>query len=211
MASGQALHGFFGLGNVGLHQGIDLLTKARNSLLARFLEGSSDPRSNLVKKRFRTTMQLVAVQAQDIVDLRLKTAQGLLLGQFEPRGKLFKPLGSFARTGQRRFQAIGLCFDRFPELGDLLLGLTRRALCGFTESTLEPLGFLLELRQHRVRVFVKYTNSSLVGARERVIYGTLPTHLCRFGLLGQVVLPSRLCRRQSRSDLLSNFMGRRSE
>ena len=51
-------------------------------------------------------MQFVPVQAQDIVGLRLKAGEGVLLHRLQARRKLFQPLGGFRSTGRCGFRAL---------------------------------------------------------------------------------------------------------
>jgi len=97
--SGEALNALFHLQEVWLHERFDLLAELRGRLPAGFRKGGVNPRAEFVKERFGTAMQLVAVQAQDVVQLRLKTSERVLLCGFHALRENLEPAKtSLART-----------------------------------------------------------------------------------------------------------------
>jgi len=58
---------------------LHLLLELPRRLTAGFLKRSVYPRVDFLKKRLRTAVQLVAMQCQHVIELRLKADQGVLL------------------------------------------------------------------------------------------------------------------------------------
>ncbi len=106
--SGEALNALFHLQEVWLHERFDLLAELRGRLAAGFRKGGVNPRAEFVKERFGTAMQLVAVQAQDVVQLRLKTSERVLLCGFHALRENLEPAQDLAGAHQRCFDASGM-------------------------------------------------------------------------------------------------------
>jgi hypothetical protein len=59
---------------------------------ARKRSPSTDSRTDVLEKRFRAPVQFIAVQAQDIIGLRLKASERVFLHGLKARRKLFQAL-----------------------------------------------------------------------------------------------------------------------
>src|SRR6266852_1843253 len=87
---------------------LNLLLELADGLAPGFLKGGVDPSVELFKKRFRAAMQLVAVQAKDIIELRLKAGKGVLLCGFDALGKMLEMSERFVGSLECRFDALPL-------------------------------------------------------------------------------------------------------
>src|SRR5260370_25340486 len=67
--AGHSVDAMFHLQEVRLHEGFDLLTEFRDSIAAGFVKGGANARADLLKEGIGAAMHLVAVQAQDIIQL----------------------------------------------------------------------------------------------------------------------------------------------
>src|ERR1700682_3168254 len=101
--SSQPLDGLFDTRKMWLCGQLDLLLELPRCLTAGFLQCSVYLGVDLFKERFRTAVQFVAVQCQDVIELRLKADKGVLLRICHALGKILKPPESFACTPERFF------------------------------------------------------------------------------------------------------------
>src|SRR6266852_172160 len=106
--SGEAENALLHLQEVRLHKRFDLLAELRGRLTAGFRKGGVNARAEVVKERFGTAMQLVTVQAQDVVQLRLKASEGMLLRGFHALREDLEPAQDLAGAHQRCFDPSGM-------------------------------------------------------------------------------------------------------
>src|SRR5712671_289017 len=102
------MDGLLDVQELRLHGEFHLRDEPANVLATGFFKGSVNPGDELFKERVRTAMQLVAVQAEDIIELRLKAGQGVLLGVFHALGKMLEAPESFVGAAERFFEALCL-------------------------------------------------------------------------------------------------------
>ena len=102
-ATRETLHRLVGPLDLRLHQRFHLPAELRHRFLARLFECSANARGDFLADRFRPAMQLVAVQIQNVVHLRLKAAQRMLLYGFQPRREILQSAGGFVRPRQGGF------------------------------------------------------------------------------------------------------------
>src|SRR6267154_3797659 len=124
-----------------------------NVLATGFFKGSVNPGDELFKERVRTAMQLVAVQAEDIIELRLKAGQGLLLGAFQALGKMLEAAKSFVGALERCFETLCLRLRGIANAQQTTLRLRNSRGGCFVELRGSTIRFLLNAIQNRVGIF----------------------------------------------------------
>ena len=138
------MHRFFGLRDVWRNHGMHLLLKRLQRLAVGRIKARPNPRMNFLENGIGLPVQFVAVQAQHIVQLRLKAAQRLLPRGVYPLAEVPHPLRCLIRASQRGFQFSGASIDCLQHFIMLLLRFFLNSRAQFLGALLHALfGFLL--------------------------------------------------------------------
>ena len=134
-------------------------------------------------------MQLVAMQGQNIIELRLEGSERAVLRGFNALRKLFELCERFAGASESCFDAFGFGARSIAQSGEVEIPLGGCNACRIAETRFQPIYFQLKLRENGIGVRVQGIRSLSLRGYNGVIDRDLHAALSGFQLTRHVVLP----------------------